>query len=180
MLIAAMVLLGGFVLIYGALEPYTRDFVAADVPQDPTPSVEPARATESTAALSGPGEEPSAAAGEDPTSAADEEPTPEGDGPAPTPTATTGPITIAEDDTAFEPDYQVDPGADTGINFRTAPSIAGGQSTVIIALPPGTQLESQGEQREDAENPAENGTWLLFQTEDGQEGWVREIDVVQI
>ncbi|MBA2753155.1 MAG: hypothetical protein H0U40_01655 [Chloroflexia bacterium] len=167
MLVAALVLLGGFVLIYGALDPYTRDFVAADLPEDPTPTAAAVTAEPATT-------------GEEPTAAPVDEPPAEGDDQesAPTPTATTGPApTVA--DQAFTPDYQVDPGADTSINFRTEPSIAGGQSTVIIALPPGTQLESQGDEREDADNPAENGTWLLFETEDGQQGWVREIDVVQ-
>ena len=168
MLVAATLLFGGFVVIYGALEPYTRDFVAADVPDDPTPSP---GATAPPAADGG---------ADEPTAPAVDEPTPEGDQPGPTPTATTGAVPTQDDDAEFEPDYQVDPGAGTGINLRTTPSIAGGQTTVIVALPPGTALEFQGEEQQDSENPAENGTWLLFQTEDGQEGWIREIDVVQI
>jgi len=161
MLVAATVLLGAFTVIYGALEPYTRDFVAADIPVDPTPT---RSATEAAAAPDDAGDAPTATIAEE-------------DADSPTPTATTAPRPTAAD-AEFQPDYQVDPGADTGINFRNEPSTSGGQSTVIIALPPGTQLQSQGEQREDPDNPEDNGTWLLFVTEDGQEGWVREIDVV--
>jgi hypothetical protein len=76
----------------------------------------------------------------------------------PTPTAAT------ED---FAPTHQI--GASQSVNFRAGPSTG---EPIIIALSPATPLQFLGD-----EDSSQNGElWMRFRTEDGREGWVREID----
>lgn len=71
----------------------------------------------------------------------------------------------------FVADYQSSP--DIPINLRSAPGTNGTQ--ILEILDPGTPLLSLGQ------SEVVNGvTWIEFQTEDGQTGWIREIDAVQI
>jgi hypothetical protein len=44
-----------------------------------------------------------------------------------------------------------------------------------MALSPATPLQFLGEE-EPTTNPGDGERWMRFRTEDGQEGWVREID----
>jgi hypothetical protein len=168
MVLVTLVLIGGFITIYGRLDPLLSDFIAANVPAEPVatevPVTEPPGDEEAGAAVS-PTDSPNETEPAITPTMAD---TDEG-APPPEPTAT-----AAED--AFDPDYRIASG-EGPINFREIPSLLNNEP--ITSLEPGTPLEYLGEQQDDADNFAENGTWLRFQLADGTEGWVREIDVEQ-
>lgn len=169
MALVAMLLIGGFITIYGRLDPLLSDFIAANVPTEPVPTVpaatEPPADEEGQGAAAPRTEPPNET--EPPATATVANTDDEGDEPEPTATA-------IED--AFEPDYRIASG-EGPINFREIPSLLNNEP--ITSLEPGTPLEYLGEQQDDADNFAENGTWLRFQLADGTEGWVREIDVEQ-
>jgi hypothetical protein len=71
---------------------------------------------------------------------------------------------------AFEPTHQIRPG--DSINFRSGPSTS---DPIIVALSPATPLQFLDDE-EPTTNPSDGERWMKFRTEDGQEGWVREID----
>ena len=152
MALAIAICLGVFTAIYAGLTPWLSDVVPIAAP----------RATQITAADAG----QTSARAEVPTVAPVVEvaaaPTAT---PAPTsPPAEPTPTTAADD---FEPTHQIN---DTGqsINLRPEPST---NNNPIRALSPATPLMFL-----DEESPSPDGTWLRFRTEEGEEGWVREID----
>lgn len=69
----------------------------------------------------------------------------------------------------WSPTHRIADGED--INFRAE---ATSSSNAIGVLAPGTHLKSLGEEQQ-----AEGAAWILFQTENGAQGWVRKIDVDQ-
>lgn len=163
MVVVTLLLIGAFVTIYGRLDPVLSDFVAADAPTVPVRSIQ---ATSEPEPDQNAAAAPAATEAPEVTQPAVVTATAETAATNVTPTATSG---------AFDPDYEIAAGAGQ-INFRSAPSL---NNEPITSLQPGTQLEFLGDEQDDAENFADNGTWLLFQLEDGSEGWVREIDVDQ-
>ncbi|MBW3631470.1 MAG: SH3 domain-containing protein [Chloroflexi bacterium] len=78
--------------------------------------------------------------------------------------------TAAPNANDFEPTHQI--GAGQSVNFRSGPSTA---DPVIVALPPATELEYLDED-EPTTNPSDGERWMRFRTENGDEGWIREID----
>ena len=91
----------------------------------------------------------------------------------PAPTEPTPPPPTAEpEDPEFDPTHQIS--ANQSVNIRTGPST---NDSVIIALSPGTPLQYLDED-EPASESADGNRWMLFRTEDGQEGWVLELLVV--
>jgi hypothetical protein len=155
----------GFTVLYTALDGLTSDFISR-TEEEPTV---PAQVVED--AGNQPAEQPP------PAEATEAAPPPEQQqqdqqeaDPTPTPTA--------EDDTAedgeFDADYEI--GGNSRINLREGPSTATG---IIDTLDPGTPLEYMDEDAP-TESAADGERWMMFATEDGQEGWVREIDVNQI
>jgi Bacterial SH3 domain len=74
---------------------------------------------------------------------------------------------IADD---FEPTHQI--GANQSVNFRSGPSTS---DPIIVALPPATPLQYLNEDQPTT-NPSDGDRWMRFRTENGDEGWVREID----
>lgn len=72
--------------------------------------------------------------------------------------------TTAPTQQAFEPTHQIS--ANESVNFRTGPSTS---DSVIIALSPATPLQFL-----DEEVPADNGLWMKFRSENGDEGWILE------
>lgn len=101
--------------------------------------------------------------------AAAQEPTTEAAEPtaAPAAEATSAPDENEED---FEPTHQI--GAAQSVNFRAGPSTG---DSIIEALSPATPLEYLDEEAPTS-SPTDGDSWMRFRTEDGQEGWVREID----
>lgn len=82
------------------------------------------------------------------------------------------PPTAEPEATAFEPSHQIS--AAQSVNIRTGPST---NDPVIVALSPGTPLQYMDED-EPATESADGNRWMLFRSEDGQEGWVLELLVV--
>lgn len=76
--------------------------------------------------------------------------------------------TPAADD--FTPTHQI--AASSSVNFRTGPSTS---DPIIIALSPATPLQYLGEDAPTTD-PNDGNRWMKFRTENGDEGWVREID----
>ncbi len=71
---------------------------------------------------------------------------------------------------AFLPTYESNP--DFSVNFRPGPSIDSGEP--VATLDPGTPLQFLDEQT----TGADGSIWLLVKTQDGIEGWLREVDTV--
>lgn len=174
MLLTLMVCVASFTMIYARLEPVVADFVGRgdiEVPT-PIPTEEPvAEAPEPTAV---PEETDANAEGEEAPPADETEEAPPEDG---------GDNQIEETDEedpdGFTPDYQIEAGGP--VNLRPGPGLAYGDA--IIALPVETPLMFMDEQAE-TEDPARDQmqtgqVWMLFQTEDGTEGWIRELDITE-
>lgn len=60
------------------------------------------------------------------------------------------------------------------VNFRPGPSVSSGNP--ITSLSPNTPMRWLGDQGQDEEGLL----WLLMETEDGIEGWIREVDAVEV
>jgi hypothetical protein len=148
----------GFIWVFVQLEPYVSDFVHRDPAA--SESKPPEKVTEAAVGGSS-SDENSQASDVEPT---EEPPTPT---PKPKPTATS---------TAFNPDYQLT--AEGSVNLRQGPGVDTG---VITTLSPAQPLQFLGDEQE-TQNPGADGLdpgqhWMKFRTEDGEIGWVREIDV---
>jgi len=156
MALTIAVCVGGFSVIYAALDGFTGDFVSRDAATT-TPTAAP---TTETAASDGGDTAQTQTNGDDPAPTA--EPT---SAPTEEPTATPD---------EFTPDYQVT--SASTVYFRSGP---GTSFDPVTSLPPETPLQSTGdrEQTSDADADGFSGEWVEFRTEDGQEGWIREIDV---
>lgn len=149
MALAIALLIGGFVWLFAAINPFLSDFLGAEAP--PTPTF--------TALSAGDAPDPSTAAGPTATLAATV---------SPSATAAVEPTATVADDTAgFQPDYEV---GSLDLNYRSQPGTDGSEILEVLAV--GTQIQSTGE-----EETVDGVVWLEFQTEDGQAGWLREIDV---
>jgi len=159
MALTIAVCVGGFSVIYAALDDTIGDFISRDVPDPIIPTALPTEEEEVSQSDAPPANEN---ANDEP--APTEEPTPE-----PTPEET-------EISDEFVPDYQSS--SQASLNFRTEPSTRGGSETVIEGIPPETPLQFLNE-RQESDDPATDGEegWMLFRLEDGTEGWLRAIDV---
>jgi hypothetical protein len=140
---------GSFAVIYAALDPLTSDFVTRGDP--------------------GRVETPAQVAAEPDTDATAPPAQNQPQQPAPTPTAP--PATPPAD--AFTPNYQI---ALTAVNLRSVPSASQGQTTIVRTLPPATPLQYLDEDAP-TDQAQDGDRWMRFRTEEGDEGWVREIDV---
>lgn len=155
MVVTLMVCVAAFTMIYAKLEPVVSDFVGQGdiviptaVPTQVPPTSEPKAETTTDAAT-----EEVAGGGDN---QADIEKT-------------------ATDE--FVPDYQT--AAGRPVNLRPGPGVASGEA--ITAVPDNSPLMYLGESQE-TDDPEGDGMetgqeWMKFRTEDGEEGWMREIDV---
>lgn len=164
MALTIAVCVAGFSVIYAALDDTIGDFVSRDVPTAVIRETEPP----STSSVAQEPESTEAPANNDLI-----------DPPATTEAAPTTEPTSAAADGEFDPDYQST--FQANLNFRSEPSTAGGESTVIQTLEPGTLLEFTGETQasDNAEVDGADG-WMFFRLEDGTEGWLRAIDVNEL
>lgn len=159
MALTIAVCIGGFVWIYAQVEPFTKDFVDAA-------TVAPTRESQANNSDEETENEPTAepenqdAGGNSGDEAPPEEPTQE---PEPTPTPD-----------SFQATHRVS--SEVTINFRPGPGVNSGAP--VSTLDPGTDLQYLNE-TEDSQDPDADGdtSWLRFRTEDGLEGWIRQIDV---
>ena len=169
MAITIALCVAGFTLIYSALDEFTTDFTASDDPTAVSTLAGEVAAAENTAVPTDSPEETSS----------------EGDQATAEPTATSEPAEGEGDNQIeaqstetdeFTPDYQISAGEN--INFRSGP---GTDSEVVTSLTSEQPLQYLGESQT-SDNPGRDGLsadqeWMKFRTEDGEEGWVRELDV---
>lgn len=165
MALAIAICIAGFVAIYVQLQPYISDFVTRDPPEeearvaaapDPTERPDDDEGDEEPAPTEEPSEDEEGAASDE------EEAPPEDDEDEPEPT---------EESDEFEPDLQSN--SEFQINLRSEPTT---NSDIIIVLTFAQPLESTGETAP-ADDPANDGDlWVEVRTENGEEGWMREID----
>lgn len=156
MALTIAVCIGSFVWIYAQVDPLTRDFVdVATVP--PTRKAQ----SSSSKSTSESDSESSSDAGE--VVAADEQPTE-------TPEATATSV-------SFKPTHRVI--SEIDVNLRPGPAVGSGEPVTQVSS--GAELQYLGE-TELSEDPDSDGqlNWLKFRTEDGFEGWIREVDVEPI
>jgi hypothetical protein len=160
MALTIIVCVGGFSVIYAALDDTVGDFISRDVPEPVIPTAEPTEADVAQESDTAPEEQQSTEQAAEPTDEPQDE-------------ATAESTDISEE---FVPDFQTS--SDSTLNFRTEPSTRGGSDTVITGLPPETPIQflNQTEASDDPETDGEDG-WMYFRTEDGTEGWLRAIDV---
>lgn len=162
MALTLMVCVGSFTLIYAQLEPVVSDFVSGGETAEvatTAPDVAEAAPPEDTA----PPEEEEA-----------DEPTPE-------PTAESEPTAEPTPDSdEFTPDYQIDSPAP--VNLRAGPSV-NNSGEPIVAVPVDAPLmyldESTPTEDPSGDGLSQGDMWMRFRTEDGQEGWIREIDITE-
>ena len=149
-IVIAICIFGAAVLFAALSQPFS-DLIPMAGPLAPVQT--PAGAAESN------GGDQVIAAAQEPTVAAAE----------PTVAANAEATTAPETDN-FEPTDQI--GAAQSVNFRAGPSTG---DSIIEALSPATPLQYLDEDAPTS-NPSDGDRWMRFRTEDGQEGWVREID----
>ncbi len=153
MALTILICVGGFAALYAGLVPFLSDFVPAERTRaQPPPTVTVAQNTERQLTVT---PQPIAAA-EVAAPVATSEPEVQ-------PTAT---------EETFEPTHQI--GAAEFVNLRPDPSR---NQPAIISLAPGTPLQYLNEDAP-TQDPNDAPRWMRFRTEDGQEGWIREIDTV--
>ncbi len=158
MALTIAVCIGGFSVIYAALDDTFGDFLSREVEAPETPTAVP---TEETVAAN-----PNTGNSGNESESGEPEPTDE-------PVATEEPDATELTD-EFVPDYQTS--SEYSIRLRSEPSREGGDETIITTLPPETLLQFTGTD-EPTTDPEDGDRWMLFRTEDGEEGWIREIDV---
>jgi hypothetical protein len=144
--------------LFGRIEPYVSDFTGYEQ-NTAVPAVAAASNDDE------PTEVPEEAESDSPDPTEEAQPA-ESDGGEPTvapaETATTS---------AFQQTHESNP--DFTVNFRPGPSIDSGEP--VATLDPGTPLQYLDEQ-----TTGDDGSiWLFMKTQDGLEGWLREVDTVQ-
>lgn len=160
MALTIALLIGAFAVIYGKIDPLTRDFVDAATGAPKAPTTAKTATKDPTA--------PGAAIAGDPLTEI----------PAAAPTDAAQP-TVATDvtpqptaGTAFKATHKVS--SSSAVNLRSGPSRDTDPVTTVAS---GQTLQYLNEERA-AANPADDGKrWLRFRTQTGEEGWIREIDV---
>lgn|GEM_PF-488459 len=159
MLLTIAVCVGSFSVIYAGLDDIVGDFVSRNEPdRTPTPpptDVAAAASTEVPQPTSPPEPEPTLPAGDNQAEPTQEDSPGDGD---------------------FDPDYQLD--SSGSVNLRAGPGTRFEVVTVITMEQP-LQYLGESEPTTDPENDelGEGQVWMKFQTEDGEEGWIREVDI---
>lgn len=166
MALTLAVCVGSFTFIYAQLEPVVGDFVSSGE----TAAV---ATTPPEVAEAAPTEEP---AGDEQAAANEPEPTQEAE-PTAEPTEEAEPT---PDEDEFVPDYQIDSPAP--VNLRAGPSV-NNSGDPIVAVPIAAPLmyldETAATEDPEGDGLGEGQVWMKFRTEDGEEGWIREIDVTE-
>jgi hypothetical protein len=159
--LAIALMVGAFTAIFALLDPFVGDFVQDGAGNDPAPTRSVAQFAATTPPESGAPASTAPTATIPPTE-------------VPATTAATPPPADA-----FEADYRVS--STSRINFRGGPGV---RFEVVTTVAPGTDVqylnESQVTQNPGADLLAANGQWLKFRLQDGDEGWIRDVDVTQL
>lgn len=166
---ALALMVGAFSVIFAFLDPFVADFVQDGTGNNPPPTRQVAQLAASTPPGSDNTGSTDATEATEPVAPTATLPPPTTP-PAAAPTAT--PV-------AFRADYRVT--SSSRINFREGPGV---RFPVVTTLAPGTDVqylnESQTTQNPGADLLAPDGEWLKFRLADGQEGWIRDVDVTQL
>jgi hypothetical protein len=166
MALTIAICIGSFAWIYAQVDPFTRDFVDAATAQ-PTAEPESARSSDEPEEAPAPTAEPEEPEPEE-AAEAEADPTEEPEDAEPTATST-----------RFRASHRIRLDAVQAINLRPGPAVASGEP--IGTLPPGTEIQFLNEEQASQDPNADGDTaWLKFRTVDGQEGWIRQIDVEPI
>lgn len=156
MALTLMLCVAAFTMIYARLEPVVSDFVGQGDIEIPTKVPTEVPPTEAPVAAA-PTEEP----------AAETQPT----------TAAQASETEPANPDDFTPDYQT--AAGRPVNLRPGPGVDSGDA--IVAVPDASPimfLDEEEATTDPERDEMESGqVWMKFRTEDGEEGWIREIDV---
>ena len=161
MALAIAVCLGGFTWLYVQLDPWVRDFAGYE--PAPTATAREQASNNDDDDEENQDEEPTEEPADEPEPTSTPEPEDEGNG---------GGDIEEIDNGDFDPDFRIT--ALEAVNMRSG---AGRSFDIVTDLDPGTELEFLGD-RQPAPDPDDVGLdWLHFETEDGQDGWIREIDV---
>jgi hypothetical protein len=162
MALTLMVCVAAFTMIFAQLEPVVSDFVGRGEVEVPTlmPTQPPVAQQAAVAPTAPPQPEATTA----PTAPASNAPTAVAQTPTPDPDE-------------FTPDFQIT--GDGPVNLRPGPGVSSGSA--IVALPIGTPLQYLDEEQQttdpEGDDLGDGDVWMRFRTEDGQEGWIREVDV---
>lgn len=145
-------------MIYARLEPVVADFVGRGDIELPTPipTTEPVAQAPTPEPVTSTGETPPPAGGGD---------------------NQIDPVDKKSEE--FTPDYQIQ--ADGPVNLRPGPGVSSGAA--IVAIPVASPLMFLDEE-EATSDPGGDGmepgqVWMKFRTEDGTEGWIRELDITE-
>lgn len=152
MVLTIAVCIGGFSVIYASLDPFVGDFVSGEGTTGVAPTEPPAQVAAANTvaqATAPPG--------------------------APAPAPTVAPQSPVPTQATFTPDFQTS--NQYSLRLRSEPSADGPDSTIVTVLPPASPIQYLNEDQP-AANPAQDGDrWMHFRTENGKEGWLREIDI---
>lgn len=155
MALTIAVCIGSFVWIYAKVDPLTRDFVNQATA---APTKKAAASSNSTEAAGAAREEENGDGGE----IQEADPTEE-----PEPTATSR---------RFNATHRVI--AETPVNLRPGPGVNSGDP--IATVDSGAELQYLNDTELGQDPGGGELNWLEFRTEDGLEGWIREVDVEPI
>lgn len=160
--VAIALMVGTFTVLFALLDPFVGDFVQDGTGDDPAPTRDVAQ----FAATIPPASDAAAPTATVPVTV---QPT------AVPPSA----VATPPPEDAFVADYRVS--SQSRINFRRGPGV---QFPVVTTVAPGTEVqfldESQATQNPAADLLSPGRQWLKFRLEDGQEGWIRDVDVAPL
>ncbi|HWV25253.1 MAG TPA: SH3 domain-containing protein [Thermomicrobiales bacterium] len=156
MLLTIAVCVGSFSVIYAGLDDIVGDFVSRGQ-ADPTPTpVDVAQA-----APTQPSAQPEPTKPDQPTQTEESQPEP---------------TSTPADTNTFTPDYQLD--SFGSVNLRSGPGVNSDiVATVTMEQPLQYLGDSEPTTNPEADELGEGDLWMKFRTEDGDEGWIRAIDV---
>ena len=153
MAVTIALLIGVFVIIFAAINPFLSDFFTTKATPEGTARVigQVAPSRTPTATVTAAAAQSSAAL------------------PSGQSSASSGP-SASSGVSGFQADYQT---GDNSVNFRSSAGTENSQTVAV--LDPGTPLQSTGQQQN------LNGViWMEFTDDQGQTGWIRQIDVNKI
>lgn len=166
MALTIAVCVGSFSVLYASLNGVVSDFVT-EVEDQPTATVA-AAPTEADVTAAQPAE-----AAPEPTAAPDSEQDA-------APTEEPQPTEQSQDEQGeFNPDYQI--ASAPSVNLREGPSVQNSASLGALNVDTPLQFLDETTPSTDlaGDGMGEGQLWMLFRTEDGEEGWIRDIDVVE-
>jgi len=161
MLLTIAVCVGSFSVIYAGLDSFVGDFVSRSQPE-PTQTPEVVAQAAPTEPIDAP--------------APTEPPAPETTQVPAQQEQEAQPTQTPSGSDSFAPDYQLD--SFGSVNLRSGPGVRFEVVTTITMEQPLQYLdESEPTTDPEADELGQGDVWMKFRTDDGEEGWIRAIDV---